>query len=43
MIVGIVPMVLGELYLLFSLRKDERNISGHKKGRDIERLLEKKK
>jgi hypothetical protein len=38
-----VPMVLGELYLSFSLRGDKGNISGHKKGRGIEELLEKEK
>jgi hypothetical protein len=40
MVVGMIPMVLGELYLPLSLRRDERNIDGHKKGRGIEKLLE---
>jgi hypothetical protein len=36
-------MVLGKLYLLLSLRGDERNIDGHKKRRDIRELLEQEK
>jgi hypothetical protein len=37
-------MVLGELYLSFSLRGDEVNIGDHqKKGRSIGELLEQKK
>jgi hypothetical protein len=31
MVVGIVLMVLGKLYLLLSLRRDEGNINGHQK------------
>jgi hypothetical protein len=43
MVVGMVSMVLGELYLPFSLRGDEGNIGGHKKRRDIGELLEQEK
>jgi hypothetical protein len=32
-IVGMIPMVLGELYLSLSLRGDEENIGGHQKKR----------
>ena len=42
MVAGMVPMVLGELYLSLPLRRDEGNIEGHKKGRSIGELLEKK-
>ena len=39
-----VPMVLGELYLPLSFRRDEENIGGHqKKGRDNGELLEQEK
>jgi hypothetical protein len=38
-----VPMVLGELYLSFSLRGDKGNISGHKKGEVLRNCWRKKK
>jgi hypothetical protein len=38
-----VSMVLGELYLPFSLRGDAGNIGGHKKKRGIGELLEQEK
>ena len=39
-----ISMVLEELYLPLSLRRDEKNIGGHKKkGRGIEELLEQEK
>jgi hypothetical protein len=34
-VVGMVPMVLGELYISFSLRGDEENIGGRQKKREI--------
>jgi hypothetical protein len=34
-VVGIVPMILGELYLLLSLKGDERNIGSHKKKEEV--------
>jgi hypothetical protein len=43
MVVGMVPMVLGELYLPLCLRRYDGNIGGHKKERGIGKLLEKKK
>jgi hypothetical protein len=30
-VVGMVPIVFGELYLPLSLRRDKRNIGGHRK------------
>jgi hypothetical protein len=36
-------MILGELYLPFSLRGDERNISGHQKKERCWELLEQEK
>jgi hypothetical protein len=30
---GMIPMILREMYLLFPLRGDERNIGDHKKKR----------
>jgi hypothetical protein len=38
-----VSMVVGELYLPFSLREDEENIGGHKKRRGIGELLQQEK
>jgi hypothetical protein len=38
-----IPMVLGELYLPFSLRRDEGNISGHKKNEVLGNCWRKKK
>jgi len=35
-VVGMIPMVLGELYLLLSLSGDKRNIGGHKKEEVLE-------
>jgi hypothetical protein len=41
-VVGIITMILGELYLSISLRGDEGNIGGHKK-RGIGELLKQEK
>jgi hypothetical protein len=44
MVVGMIPMVLRELYLPLFFKGDEGNIGGHqKKGRDIGELLEQEK
>jgi hypothetical protein len=42
MVVEMVPIVLRELYVSFSLREDKRNIDGHKK-KDIRGLLKQEK